>query len=351
MTAVPPRDYERIVVCRDHAVGLDAIICIDSTVLGPANGGVRMLPYASHEQALADVMRLARAMTRKWAAAEEYRGGGKAVIRGDPATTKTEALLRRFGRFVDELGGQYYVGEDVGITLADMKVIHAETEYVATLPREAGGIGDIAPATATGVLHAMRACSKRVWGSTELRGRRVAVQGVGACGAVAVRLLREAGARVFVTDLDAAKLARLTDTHTVTPVEPDEIFGLDVDIFAPFALGQVINDRTIPRLRARVVAGSANNMLAEDRHAAELEQRGIVYAPDFIANAGGAIYDADQFRTGGFKAERAEGNVARIFERVEEVFAIADDGGITYQEAAVRLADARLEALAPPQAR
>jgi leucine dehydrogenase len=341
------QDYEKIIFCRDSSVGLDAIICIDSTVLGPANGGVRMLPYTSHTDALADVMRLARGMTYKWAAAGENRGGGKAVIVGDPATAKTEAVLRRFGQFVDQLRGEYYAGEDAGITLADMAVIHTETDYVATLPREAGGIGPIAPATAAGVVQAIRACSKHAWGTTELAGRSVAVQGLGACGSVVVRLLSEAGAQVAVADVDAAKVRATLAAHQVTAVEPAEIVGLDVDIFVPCALGQVINDDTIPRLRARVVAGSANNVLAEDRHAAELERRGIVYAPDFIANAGGAIYDADQFRKGGFSAERAQRNVERIYNRVEQVLAIGDRNGITYQEAAIRLAEQRLTVLAP----
>jgi len=179
-------DYERLVVCNDSRVGLQAIICIHSTVLGPANGGVRMYPYASADEATLDVMRLARAMTYKWSAAGENRGGGKAVIIGDPRYDKSEALLRAFGRCVERLNGDYYVGEDVGITLEDMEVIHLETDYVATLPERAGGLGDIAPATARGAIEAMKACTEQVWGVPDLVGRKIALQGLGACGSAAL---------------------------------------------------------------------------------------------------------------------------------------------------------------------
>lgn len=339
-------EFERLTFCNDSSVGLQAIICVHSTALGPANGGVRMQPYASTDAAVADVMRLARAMTYKWAAAGENRGGGKAVIIGDPRRDKSEALLRRFGQFVDSLRGDYFVGEDVGITLADMEVIHLETDYVATLPEEAGGVGDIAPATARGAIQAMRACARRVWGDASLEGRTVALQGLGACGSQALDLLVEAGARVRVADVDVEKVRAATRRHPeVVAVDPDTIHAEEVDIFAPFALGQVVNDATVGSIRARVVAGSANNVLAENRHGDELQRRGIVYAPDFIANAGGAIYDAEQFRKGGFNRQRAMRNIDRIFDRVEEVFALAESDDIPVYEAASRLANDRLAAL------
>lgn len=338
--------FERLVVCNDSAVGLQAIIAIHSTRLGPANGGVRMQPYPTFDAAVDDAMRLARAMTYKWSAAGENRGGGKSVIIGDPRTDKSEALLRRFGQFVDELRGAYYVGEDVGITLADMEVIHLETDYVATLPEEAGGVGDIAPATARGAIQALRACARRRWGSDELAGRTVALQGLGACGSVALSMLVEAGAHVTVCDVDRAKVAAAVERHGVRAVEPHEIYAQDVEVFAPFALGGVIDDASLAVLRAQVVAGSANNVLAEDRHGDELERRGVVYAPDFIANAGGAIYDADQFRKGGFNAARVARNVDRIYDRVLAVFARADTAGIPYYAAARELAEARLDSLA-----
>lgn len=345
LAAMRAGGFERLVFCNDSTVELQAIICIHSTQLGPANGGVRMYPYATLDHAVADVMRLAEAMTLKWAAAGENRGGGKAVIVGDPRQ-KTEPLLRRFGRFVDALGGAYYVGEDVGITLADMEVIHLETDYVATLPESAGGVGDIAPATARGALQAMRACAERAWGTPELTGRRVALQGLGACGSVALELLLEAGAEVVVADVDEARVAAALEAHPgLEAVAPEAVYDLDVHILAPFAMGQVIDDDTLSRLRARVVCGSANNVLAEPRHGDELARRGIVYAPDFIANAGGAIYDAEQFRKGGFDLARAWRNVDRIYERVHEVFALAESEGVAVQVAAERMARRRLDAL------
>ena len=334
--------HEKVVVCNDPASGLQAVICIHSTLLGPANGGVRMFPYGSTAEAIRDGLRLSRAMTYKWSAAGENRGGGKAVIIGDPARDKSEALLRTFGRFVDELRGEYYVGEDVGITLADMETIHLETDYVATLPIEAGGLGDIAPQTAAGVIYAMRACAEKVWGTPDLAGRTVALQGLGACGSAALKLLLEAGAKVTVTDIDPAKVERAVRELGVDAVAPADIYAAPVDIFAPFAMGAVIDDETIAALRARVVAGSANNIFAAERHADALDQRGIVYAPDFIANAGGAIFDAEQFHKGGFNAERVAKSLARIEDRTRDLLARAAAEGITAQAAAYRLAEQRL---------
>jgi leucine dehydrogenase len=339
--------HEKIIMCNEPRVGLRAIICIHSTLLGPANGGVRMFPYASTEAAMRDALRLSQTMTYKWAAAGENRGGGKAVIIGDPVRDKTEALLRTFGRFVNELRGEYYVGEDVGITLDDMEVIHLETEYVATLPVTAGGLGDIAPATAAGAIYAMQACAERVWGTPELKGRSVALQGLGACGSAALGRLLKVGARVQVADIDRTRLDAAARKYGVEVVDANAIYDADVDIFAPFAMGAVINDDTVPRLKARIVAGSANNMLAGERHASALEERGIVYAPDFIANAGGAIFDAGQFRKGGFNAERVARSIALIEDRVKEVFVLAEREGITCQAAAYQLAERRLTALAP----
>ena len=307
-----------------------------------------MAPYPSFRAAADDAMRLARAMTYKWAAAGEDRGGGKSVIVGDPRHDKTEALLRRFGQFVDTLRGDYHVGQDMGMTLEDMEVIHRETDHVATLPVEAGGIGDIAPATARGALQAMRACAQHRWGSPDLRGRTVALQGLGACGSVALRLLVEAGAVVTVADTDPARVRRAVEDHGVRVAAPDEICRTEADIFAPFALGGVITDESVASLRAQVVAGSANNILREDRHGHELEDRGIVVAPDFVANAGGAIYDADQFRKGGFNAARADRNVDRIFERTLEILDLAETEGIPAHRAALALAQRRLRDLGGP---
>jgi leucine dehydrogenase len=338
-------DFERVVFCNDQASGLRAVIAIHSTVLGPATGGLRMWPYRRDADALLDALRLARAMTYKWAAAGEDRGGGKAVIAGDPRSQKTEAVLRAFGRFVDRLHGDYFAGSDVGIGMEDMEVIHRETDYVATLPEHAGGAGDISFATAYGVLQAMRACAKRVWGNPSLEGRSVALQGLGACGSKALAMLLEAGTRVVVSDIDGDRVRSATADGHVTAVDPEHIHAADVDIFAPFALGGALNSRTVPELKARVVAGSANNLISDEHAAEELERRRIVCAVDYIANAGGALFDADRFHTTGFVRARAMRSVERIFDRTEAVFARAEREGISPQRAADRIAEDRLAAI------
>ena len=337
--------FKKVVFCHDASSGLRAIVAIHSTALGPATGGLRMWPYPSEEAAIADVLRLARGMTYKYAAAGVDLGGGKAVIIADPKRDKSEALLRAFGRFLDQLGGEYLTGEDVGTTLDDMEVIHTETDYVVTLPEHCGGAGDIAPATARGAIEATRACAKRAWGSPDLAGRRVALQGLGAVGSEALRMLLAEDASVVVTDIDGDKVAWAKRQHGVESVAPEEIYRQDVDIFAPYALGGVINDETLPQLTAKVVAGSANNVLGDDRHGDELERRGIVYAVDYIANSGGTIYDTDRLRKGGFQRERAMSAVRRIYDRVEQVFAIADSEGIPCHRAADQLAERRIAAL------
>ncbi|HEY4332914.1 MAG TPA: Glu/Leu/Phe/Val dehydrogenase family protein, partial [Ilumatobacteraceae bacterium] len=241
--------------------------------------------------------------------------------------------------------GEYITGEDVGINLDDMEMIHTETDHVVTLPVHAGGAGDISPATALGSVLATRACAQRVWGSPELAGKRIALQGLGVCGSKALKLLVDAGAVVTVTDVDPAKVEDAVRTLGVTSCDPDAIYDQDVDIFAPYALGGVINDTTIARLRCAIVAGSANNILAEERHGDELQARGITYAVDYVANSGGTIFDTDRYRKGGFQPERAWANVNKIYERTLEVFDIADRDGIPYYRAADRIAEARIAAL------
>jgi leucine dehydrogenase len=337
--------FKGLHLCNDTATGLRAVIAIHSTALGPATGGVRMWTYASEQDAIMDALRLARGMTYKYAAAGVNLGGGKGVIIGDPATDKSEALMRAFGRMVDRLGGEYQTGEDVGTTLEDMELIFTETDHVVTLPEHCGGVGDIAPATALGSVEAMRACAERAWGSPDLSGRTVALQGLGAVGRQALPLLLDAGAKVIVTDIDEQRVERHVEAHGVEAVDPGDVYDLDVDVFAPFALGGVINDDTVGRLRARVVAGSANNIFAESHHAGALEERGIVYAVDYIANSGGTILDTDRYRKGGLQRDRAMRNVRRIGDRIREVFAIADRDQISYLEAADRLAEQRIAAL------
>ena len=337
--------FKKVVLCNDTEIGLRAVIAIHSTALGPATGGLRMWTYPSEEAAIMDALRLARGMTYKYAAAGVNLGGGKAVIIGDPRKDKSEALLRAMGRMIDQLGGEYITGEDVGTTLEDMETLYSETDHVVTLPEHAGGAGDISPATALGSIQAMRACAERAWGTPELGGKRVALQGLGVVGSKALGMLVEAGAEVIVADIDEEKVEKAVQEFQVEAVDPEDIYAQEVDIFAPYALGAVINDVTIPRLKAKVVAGAANNIMAEERHGDELERRGIVYAVDFVANSGGTIFDTDRYRKGGFQPERAMANVRRIFERIEEIFAIADRDRIPYYRAAERLAEERIEAM------
>ena len=336
---------KKLLLCNDTDTGLRAVIAIHSTRLGPATGGLRMWTYATENDAIFDALRLARGMTYKYAAAGVNLGGGKAVIIGDPRKDKTEALMRAMGRFIDQQGGEYITGEDVGTTLDDMEMLYSETDHVVTLPVHAGGAGDISPATALGSVLATRACAMRVWETDDLSGRTIALQGLGVCGSKALRLLLEAGAKVIVTDVDPDKVNSAVKEFGVTAVAPELIYDQDVDIFAPYALGAVINDDTIDRLKCRVVAGSANNILAEERHGDALQARGIVYAVDYVANSGGTIFDTDRFRKGGFQPERAWANVNRIYDRILEVFRIADADHIPYYRAADQLAERRIAAL------
>jgi leucine dehydrogenase len=338
--------FKKLLFCNDSNVGLKAIIAIHSTALGPATGGTRMWTYASEHEAAMDALRLARGMTYKYAAAGINLGGGKAVIVGDPKRDKSEALFRSFGRMVDQLGGEFLTGEDVGTTLEDMELIYTETDHVVTLPEHCGGVGEISSATALGTIEAMHACAQHAWGSPELRGRRVALQGLGAVGWPALSLLVQEGAEVIVCDVDDEKVGRAVSETGVRAVPPDSIYDQDVDIFAPYALGGVINERTVPRLKAKIVAGSANNIFEDEaRDAALLDGRGIVYAVDYVANSGGTILDTDRLRKGGLQRERAMANVRKIRDRIEETFTIAQADGISAYLAANRIAEARINAM------
>lgn len=345
-------DFEQLVVASDPESGLLALICVDSTLLGPADGGVRMLPYPTFGAAVADVTRLARSMTLKYAAADEARGGGKAVIIGNPRTDRTEALLRAFGRAVDALGGRYWAGLDSGLTLDDMTALHRETPYVSTLPGASGGVGDIAPATASGVLHAMRACAERVWGTPSLAGLRVSLQGVGACGSNALAELVAEGARVTIADVDTHLARRAAQRHDVAVVAPEDIWSVPADVAAPFALGGAVDLAAVEALHAggvRVLAGSANNVLAasgpgDDAVERALVDAGICWAVDFIANAGGCIADADRFRPGGHDPARVTERLAGIGPRTHAVLDAAERDGALPSEAATAMAHARLAA-------
>jgi leucine dehydrogenase len=308
-------EHEQIVLCQDPESGLEALIAVHDTTRGPAVGGCRMWPYASQSQALDDVLRLSRSMSHKSAMADLRLGGGKAVIIGDPRVDKCEALLRAFGRFVNELGGRYLVGEDVGISVDDVDLIGKETRYVVGRSRASGSSGDPSPMTARGVFVGMRAALAHRSGSDSLEGVRVAVQGLGHVGGQLCRLLARAGAELCVADLHSERAACVAAELGARQVDADEILFQPVDVLAPCALGAVLNDDTIPRLRAGIVAGAANNQLAEARHGDQLHERGILFAPDFVINAGGIINIASEL-CGRYDQRRSEQQIDAIGPRL-----------------------------------
>ncbi|MDP2871318.1 MAG: Glu/Leu/Phe/Val dehydrogenase [Bacillota bacterium] len=332
--------YEQVALCHDGTSGLRAIIAIHDTTLGPALGGCRMWNYESEDAALDDALRLARGMTYKSAVAGLNLGGGKSVIIGDPRTQKSEALLRAFGRFVQSLQGRYWTAEDVGTGVEDMEVIRQETDYVAGTAGEGGG-GDPSPATAYGVFQGMRACLKEISGQDSLSGRVVALQGVGHVGMSLARLLHQAGARLIVSDIYTDRLDAAVAEFGATAVSADAIFGQECDVFSPCALGAVINPGTIPQLRCKVVAGAANNQLASDADGDALEARGILYAPDYVINAGGVINVADELD--GYNRERAYRRIAQIAGNLTRVFALARERSVPSYRAADLVAEERIE--------
>src|SRR6266542_694582 len=298
-------EYEEVVFFHDPPTNLRAIIAIHSTTLGPALGGTRFYPFGSDQDALHDVLRLSRGMTFKAAAAGLDLGGGKAVIIGDPKRIKSEELLRAYGRFIESLGGRYITAEDVGTDRDDVDIVRRETRYVTGVSVSMGGSGDPSPMTAYGVYLSMLACAEDAWRQHSLQGRRVAVQGVGTVGYALVKLLVEdGGAHVTVSDIDVDSVARAIRDFGVETAPADQIHAVECDVFAPCALGGIINDKTIPELRCAVVAGSANNQLERRDHGKALAELGILYAPDFVANAGGLINVADELQ--GYQPERAK---------------------------------------------
>jgi leucine dehydrogenase len=335
--------HEQVVFCHDKAVNLKAIIAIHSTILGPALGGCRMWPYDSEAGALEDVLRLSRGMTYKNAAAGLNIGGGKAVIIGDPAKDKSEAFFRSFGQFVQSLNGRYITAEDVGTSVEDMQHIRMETKHAAGLPKSEGGSGDPSPATARGVFEGIKACVKHLLDNDNLEGLTVAVQGTGNVGLKLCELLSKAGARLIITDLFRAKAERVAETFKARTVSPDEIYGVDADIFAPCALGAILNADTIPRMRFKIIAGSANNQLEdEERDTAVLREKGILYAPDFIINAGGVInvyYEV----TNSYHEATVDLKVRKIGETLTRIFEIAQNQAIATTAAANVLAEKRIQ--------
>ena len=329
--------HEQVVLCHDPAANYRGIIAIHSTILGPALGGTRFWNYATDEEAIVDALRLARGMTYKNAVAGLNLGGGKSVIIGDNKTKNRELLFRAHGRFVESLGGRYITAEDVGTSTADMDYVHMETKNVAGL---AGRSGDPSPVTAHGVFRAIQASAKERWGKTVISNRRVAVQGCGHVGYFLAKQLHEAGASLIVTDIDVERVKRVVGEFAARAVGPDEIYGEEADIFAPCALGAIINDKTIPQLRVEIVAGAANNQLLEERHGDMLEERNILYAPDYVANAGGVINVYSELA--GWTSARAFRKADEIYDTVLKVFSIAKQDNVPTYQAADRLAEQRI---------
>ena len=334
------KGYEQLAMFSDAAVGLKAIIAIHDTTLGPACGGTRIWNYQTDEEAVWDALRLARAMTYKAAAADLPLGGGKAVIIADSHTQKTEALMRAFGRFVDTLGGRYLATTDVGSTGRDMEYIRQETEHVVGLPTSAGGSGDTSVMTGLGVYMGMKACAREVWGSDSLSGKRVAVQGFGKVANQCAHHLLKEGAQLVVTDVYDDALDRARDMG-LKVVEPEQIYDVACDIFSPCALGGSLNRDTIPRLQARVVAGGANNQLQTGEDAEELQRRGILYAPDYLINAGGIINISAGIGSP-YNPDRAREKTERIYELMGRVIQVSKEEEISTARAADRIAEKRL---------
>ncbi|MGD8189100.1 Glu/Leu/Phe/Val family dehydrogenase [Brevibacillus ginsengisoli] len=337
-------DYEQLVFCQDETSGLKAIIAIHDTTLGPALGGTRMWTYNTEEDAIIDALRLARGMTYKNAVAGLNLGGGKTVIIGDPRKHKSEELFRAFGRFVQGLNGRYITAEDVGTTVADMDLIHQETDYVTGVSPAFGSSGNPSPVTAYGVYRGMKAAAKLAYGSDSLSGKVIAVQGVGNVAYNLCRHLHEEGADLIVTDINEENVGRAVNEFGAKAVGVNEIFGVDCDIFSPCALGAIINDDTIPLLKAKVIAGAANNQLKEERHGDLIHEKGLIYAPDYVINAGGVINVADELL--GYNRERALKKVETVYDNILRVYEISERDGIPSYKAADRMAEERIARVA-----
>lgn len=337
-------EHEQVVFCQDKESGLRAIIAIHNTVLGPALGGTRMWHYQNEMEALNDVLRLSRGMSYKASISGLNLGGGKAVIIGNSAKDKSEALFRRFGRFVDSLGGKYITAEDVGISPKDMEYVHMETKYVSGLPQSLGGSGDPSPVTAYGVYVGMKACANYKYGSDSLKGKKVVVQGVGHVGEYLVEYLTKEGAKVTITDINEEKIKSVSEKYKTDVVLGDKVYDLDMDIYAPCALGATVNTDTLSRLKCQIIAGAANNQLEdEDIHGKALMQKGLVYAPDFLINAGGLIsVNSEVYK---LNRERTMEVTEKIYDSVLNILKYSEKNNIPAAQAALKLAKSRIEAI------
>ncbi|MCH1931367.1 amino acid dehydrogenase [Shewanella sp. A25] len=331
-------EHEQVVFCHDKESGLKAIVAIHNTNLGPAVGGCRMWNYQSDDEALTDVLRLSRGMTYKNALAGLTMGGGKSVIIADPKRPDREALFRAFGRFINSLGGRYYSAEDVGTTTADIMIAHEETPYMAGLE---GKSGDPSPFTALGTYLGIKAAVKHKLGLESLEGLKIAVQGVGHVGYYLCKHLHEEGAQLIVTDIHQASLDKVATDFGATVVAPQDIYIQDVDVYAPCALGATLNDSTLPLLKAKIVAGCANNQLAEVRHGEQLKEMGILYAPDYVINAGGIINVSFE---NNYDAAKSEAKVREIYNTLLKIFAKADAENRTTGDVADEMARAIYQA-------
>jgi leucine dehydrogenase len=332
--------YEQIVYCSDDSSGLKAIIAIHSTALGPALGGTRFYPYKTEQEALIDVLRLSKGMTYKAAAAGLDLGGGKAVIIGDPRRIKSEELLRAYGRFIETLGGRYITAEDVGTALEDMDTVRRESRWVTGCSHTYGGSGDPSPVTAYGVLQGIKACAVEVFGDADLKGRTVMLQGVGKVGHALCGHLVEEGADVTIADIDVDNLGKAVSDFGVKTTPLPTVHAQECDIFVPCALGGGINDDTISELKCKIIAGAANNQLAREEHGDKLRDMGILYAPDFVINAGGLINVEDELR--GYDRERALQKVDGIFKALQLIFGLSRERNISTARAAMEYAEERI---------
>jgi leucine dehydrogenase len=335
---ITEHSHEQVVFCYEPTAGYKGIIAIHDTTLGPALGGTRFWNYKSDEEALIDVLRLARGMTYKAAVAGLNLGGGKAVIIGDPRTTRREMIFRAHGRFVESLGGRYYTAEDVGTSVEDMDYVGMETEYVTGV---VGGSGDPSPVTAFGTYRGIKACAKEKYGSDSLNGMTVAVQGMGHVGYYLCKYLAHEGAKLVVTDIDEARVERVVSEFDAAAVAPDQIYAAEAQVFAPCALGAVVNDDTLPQFRFDIIAGAANNQLAQERHGDQLHKRGILYAPDYVINAGGLINVYGELND--WTSDQAKRKAGEIYDTLIQIFELAKEHELPTYEAADRVAERRIE--------
>ncbi|MGK6351223.1 Glu/Leu/Phe/Val family dehydrogenase [Parapedobacter sp. DT-150] len=333
--------HQKLVFCNDGTVGLHAVIAIHDTTLGPAIGGVRMLPYQSTDEAIDDVLRLSRGMTYKAAVAGVNLGGGNAAIIGDHRTQKTEVLLRRFGQFVEELSGTFIASLDIGTTPKDMEYLRMETHHVVGLPKSLGGSGDSSPFTAKGVYFGIKASLKELYGNDSLAGRTVAVQGAGNVGEQLVALLREENAKVYVSDIDEERMAEVANRYKAVAVSNNNVYELDVDVYSPCALGGTVNKETISKMRCRIIAGSANNQLRHEEEDGQLlMDKKILYAPDYLINAGGLISAYSEIA--GYSASRTSALTENIYEATRSVLRKSIAENVASYKAANQIAETRI---------